>query len=539
MFDDLLDGLMELPAAALDGRIREIELERRRLDAELAAAIAVAERRQLPAVDGHRTTNAYLRATLNCSNAEASRLRGLARTVDRVDGIGDRWLTGALGRSQALRFAGVLGNRRMRGRLPEFAPILLDHAEQLPFRDFSQCVERFVARADEDGAHDARDDSIEHRDAYVHHLGHAVDISASGGDGLTTAELITIHQRFTEAEYRADVDARRAEFGDSADRHPLPRTARQRRFDALVAIFRRGAAAEGLGSTSDPLVNVVIDAGTWARVLAESGLAPITTLTGRAVDPFTGLSRATELLDDLVASPEQLADVRCETSNGVALHSHDVLRAALAGHVRRVIVDAGGVVVDLGRRQRLFSGSARDAARVLFVRCEHPGCELPADLCEIDHVVEWVDGGSTHQANARVLCSSHNTDKTRRRWRSRRATDGRTYTVRADGTIMLPVGVRAPIFPDEDDAEPVDDIEHVTLLAREASIVSPCRVIGTRAAARQVAQAGSAHSANTSSLPIIEKEQRVHRPRMSIRSPSTQVAARFGAPELAASSPMA
>ena len=178
------------------------------------------------------------------------------------------------------------------------------------------------------------DDAIEHRDAHVTHVGGMVDITAHGGDGLTTAELMAIHQRFVEAEYQADVEARRAEFGDAADQHPLPRTSGQRRFDAFVTIFRRAAGAEGLGSTGDPLVNVVIDAATWARVLAVSGLAPTTSLDGRPIDPFTGLARLSDLLDELVASPESLNDLRCETSNGVPLHPHDVLRAALAGHVR-------------------------------------------------------------------------------------------------------------------------------------------------------------------------------------------------------------
>ena len=464
MFSDLLEALTELPDAALDDRIREIELQCRRLGAELAAAVAVAEHRQLPAVDGHRTTNAYLRATFNCSSTEANRLRSRARAIEAIDGLGEAWLSGRLGDSQVTLFASVNRNRRVRDRLPEFAPMLLDHAEQLPYSEWIQCVDRFVARADEDGAHDARDDAIEHRNAHVCDVGGMVDITAHGGDGLTTAELIAIHQRFTEAEYRVDVDARRAEFGDEADQHPLRRTAGQRRFDAMVTIFRQATAAEGLGTTGDPLVNVVVDAGTWARVLAESGLAPTTTLTGEPVDPFTGITRPTDLLDDLVSSPERLADVRCETSYGVALHPHDVLRAALAGHVRRVVVDAAGVVVDMGHRQRLFRGAAREAARLLLLRCEHPGCELPAELCDVDHAAEWADGGATDQTNSRIRCSGHNVEKTRKRWRSKRATNGRTYTVRADGTIMLPVGVRPPTFPDEDDD--AHEIERLAQLAR-------------------------------------------------------------------------
>ncbi len=366
MFTEVIEGLLELSDDNLDGRIRAIESERRRLDAELAAAISVAEHRQLPTVDGHRTINAYLRATINCSSSEASRLRGLSRAVDRVHGLGDAWFAGHIGQSQATRFSVLHGNRRVRDRLGEFAPLLLEKAEQLPYADFATCVDRFVARADTDGAHDERDDALEHRDAQVRPVGGMIDIAAHGGNGLTAAEMISIHQRFTEEEYRNDVEARRAEFGDAADEHPLPRMANQRRFDAIAAIFRRAATAEGLGSTSDPLVNVVIDVATWSELLSESGLAPASSLAGQPIDPFTGLPQPHELLAELAGADAELSDRRCETSNGVALPPHDVLRAALAGHVRRVVIDGDGVVTDLGRRQRLYTGPAREAAKILI-----------------------------------------------------------------------------------------------------------------------------------------------------------------------------
>jgi hypothetical protein len=320
-------------------------------------------------------------------------------------------------------------NRRVCDRVGEFAAILLDHAEQLSYSEFSHCVDRFVTLADIDGAHDGRDDAIEHRDAHVSAVGGIVDIAAHGGDGLTTTELIAIHRRFIDAEYRTDLEARRGEYGDAAEQHPLARTAGQRRFDALVAIFRRAAGAEGFGATGDPLVNVVIAADTWAQMLAASGLAPIRSLDGRPVDPFTGLTRPSDLFDDLLGSPESLADRRCETSSGITLHPHDVLRAALAGHVRRVIVDASGVAIDMGRRRRLLHGPARQAARLLILRCEHPGCELAAELCDIDHADEWAQGGPSDQRNSRIRCNTHNIDTTTHRWQSKRATNGRTYTI--------------------------------------------------------------------------------------------------------------
>ena len=477
MFEELVEELVALTDDEIVARIEANELERRRLDAEMSAALAIAEHRGLDGRDGHRSMTAFCRARLNWSTSEAGRRLGLARAVDHVPGLGASWFAGRFGISQATQFSRAHGNRRVRDRLGSFAPLLLDDAEQLPYSDFAIAVDHFVKLADEDGAHDDRDESVDGRRARVVAVGGSLDLRASGGDGLSAAEMIAVFDRFVDAEFRSDVEARRLEHGDLADGFALRRTDRQRRFDALLQIFRTAAAATSAGSPSEPLVNIAIDAHTWGRLLVDAGLSTSTDLTGRSIDPFTGLP-----VDDTERLGDDLLEGRCcETSNGVQLHPHDVLRAALAGHVRRVVVDSRRVVIDMGRRQRLFTGNARQAARLLVRRCEHAGCELPADWCEIDHVEEWDrDLGRTDQWNAAVHCAAHNRDKHRRRWRTRRATNGVTYTERADGTLILPVGVRPPRFDDTDDTDgndagdrsdgddPVDSPEHIARLTRLA-----------------------------------------------------------------------
>jgi hypothetical protein len=133
-------------------------------------------------------------------------------------------------------------------------------------------------------------------------------------------------------------------------------------------------------------------------------------------------------------------------------------------------------VIDMGRRQRLFTGAAREAAMLLVLRCDHPGCELPADWCDVDLAVVWATGGTTDQTNSGIECNTHNTTKTKRRWRTKRATNNRCYTIRPDGTIMLPVGARHPTFPnhphdDGDDGAAhqdhcIDDVEELEQIAR-------------------------------------------------------------------------
>jgi hypothetical protein len=117
----------------------------------------------------------------------------------------------------------------------------------------------------------------------------------------------------------------------------------------------------------------------------------------------------------------------------------------MLGRIRRVVVDSAGVVVDMGRTQRLFNHNARTAATMLTTHCTHPGCTLPATWCDIDHADEWArDNGRTDQANADIRCNTHNVFKHQHRWRTRTDTTGRPYSIRADNTIVLPVGERPP-----------------------------------------------------------------------------------------------
>ncbi len=114
---------------------------------------------------------------------------------------------------------------------------------------------------------------------------------------------------------------------------------------------------------------------------------------------------------------------------------------------------------------RLFEGPARDAAKLLIKQCQHPGCDLPSDWSDVDHNQEWNNEGETNQDNAGVLCSKHNTAKHTLKLKRKRAANGISYTIRPDGTIILPVGARTPQFDRDDPPDDPDEIrreEHIT-----------------------------------------------------------------------------
>jgi len=315
------------------------------------------------------------------------------------------------------------------------------HGEQLLFKDFTIAVAHIVSNADQDGTHLDRDTAIEHRNAHALINGAELDVSVVGGDPLTAAEIVEIFGVVYQQEFDTDVAARTAEFGHDTANHPLRRSPAQHRHDTFIRIFRAGDAAitadvnAGKQPIAKIVVRIVIDEVTFRHILADAGLAPAG-MIGDAIG-------------ELTADPAGLLDRKCQMSDGTPIHPHDALRALLDGYVQRVVIDANSVITDMGRESRLFTGHARQAALLLVTHCDHPGCDLPADWCDVDHNIEWANGGRTDQANARPRCSTHNRFKSRNRWQSRQATNGHHYTIQQDGTIIRPIGARPPTFADD------------------------------------------------------------------------------------------
>ena len=113
------------------------------------------------------------------------------------------------------------------------------------------------------------------------------------------------------------------------------------------------------------------------------------------------------------------------------------LAAAVTGHVRRVVMDAKSVVIDMSRTQRLYRGSARIAALLQGLRCTWPGCGRSTRI-HIDHIDEWHDDGVTDQANAGRECNPHNQFKSTG-YHVYRDEHGRWHTYRPDGTEIAAV----------------------------------------------------------------------------------------------------
>ncbi|MEI6251462.1 MAG: HNH endonuclease signature motif containing protein [Mycobacteriaceae bacterium] len=96
------------------------------------------------------------------------------------------------------------------------------------------------------------------------------------------------------------------------------------------------------------------------------------------------------------------------------------------------------------------------AALAEFIRCRDlccrfPGCDKPAEVCDIDHSIPYGLGGPTHPSNLSLKCRAHHLLKTfwsgQKGWREQQFSDGtiiwtspsgRTYTTTPGGALFFP-----------------------------------------------------------------------------------------------------
>ncbi|MBI5090774.1 MAG: HNH endonuclease [Actinobacteria bacterium] len=291
----------------------------------------------------------------------------------------------------------------MREQLVEAVPQLLRHAAGEPASRFREIVRDWVNLVDQDGSDSAARRALEQRSATLSISDHGFVLQVVGptADGV---ELRAALRERCRIERAADWAACKAQHGDQACPALMPRTDRQRRYDALMEL---------LGARTDAVVNYMVDARTFDRTAAS--------LFGAAVT-------------DDAAGPDDLRRWCSRTTDGTFVPPAEIVLAAIRGRIRVVVTDDRGVVLHMGRLRRLFTGPMREAVLMSATRCTHPGCETPSGDAQADHLLPHSRGGATATVNGAPACGTHN------RWRyttgARTMLDDEGYwrTYRSDGT---------------------------------------------------------------------------------------------------------
>lgn len=112
------------------------------------------------------------------------------------------------------------------------------------------------------------------------------------------------------------------------------------------------------------------------------------------------------------------------TSAGVDISPAQARRLACGAGIIPAVLGSQSVVLDQGRRQRLYTTAQRNAVALRDGGCCWDICDRPAAWCETHHLVPWSEGGSTSIDNGAMFCSVHHHLLHTGEWQARRATDG-------------------------------------------------------------------------------------------------------------------
>ncbi|MDZ7676587.1 MAG: DUF222 domain-containing protein [Acidimicrobiales bacterium] len=407
------------PRELLEG-IRDLEVVRRRLDAATDVLVEHCEATAAFVEDGHKSTKSCIKHLGRLSGGEALARTQTVRAWKQLPTVTEAYRSGKIPTGCMRAVARVAANPRIRALLEVADPVFAEMATELGHDDFCAWLKDWERLADADGAAHAAERDHERRGARL--VQNEIDgtwrLESDHGD-LQGAAMADIFDAFVQAELDADVGWAKEHLGDGWTPDQLPRTPRQRRADALFAIFRRAMAQPADAKNPEPLVSIVFgDDDLETEVRRQCG-------------------------DPVSADPTRVEDTVCSTVSGHRIHPSSALAALMVGYIRRIVTDADSNVIDLGRRRRFFTGSARDAAFIQALLqksgtgCLFPGCDTPHRRLQVDHTRAYGTGGATAPHNSDLSCGVHNRLK-EHGFRPLRQPDGGWVVLRPDDTPVTP-----------------------------------------------------------------------------------------------------
>jgi hypothetical protein len=356
-----IDTLLDVdPAELTDDELHEfvtrLQRQRHRLAAVAATTISAWDARLVWADNGARTAATRLANDTSTAPSTAGTEIRRARQLRTMPATTAALAAGELSTDHV----DLLARANQPWRNADFADhetTLVGHCTTLRFHDARKLVDYWCARAD---ATAAEDHAERQRNA-----AHLTVASTLDGTVVINGVLDPIGGAIVETELtRLEHDLFLTD-----QRNGVTRTAAQRRAAALVEMATRSATAPADGRRPKPLFTALVGDHT--------------------------MSQLCELANGTITTPGQL--------------THWVADADL----ETVLFDGPTTIISVSRR-RSFTGALRRAIQVRDRHCQHrSGCDVPADRCDIDHIVPYAHDGVTSQFNGRAECIPHNRDSDR------------------------------------------------------------------------------------------------------------------------------
>jgi hypothetical protein len=357
--DDLagvIDSLLDVdPAGLTDGELHElvtgVQRLRHRLAAVAAEAISAWDRRMVWADNGARSAATRLANDTSASTSSTGVEIRRARQLRSMPATAAALAAGELSPDHVDLLAKA--NRPWRNAsFADHEDTLVEQCKVLRFSDARKMVDYWCVRADADAAEDhaERQRNAAHLDVSSTLDGTVVinGLLDPIGGSIVSNELTRLEREL----YLAD------------QRNGVTRTASQRRAAALVEMATRSATAPADGRRPRPLFTALVGDETLSRL--------------------------------------------CELANGTVITPGTIFQYAGDADLEVVLFDGPSTVVSVSHR-RTFTGALRRAVQVRDRHCQHEsGCDVPADDCDIDHVVPHAADGPTSQFNGKAECHPHN-----------------------------------------------------------------------------------------------------------------------------------
>jgi hypothetical protein len=365
---EAIDELIDMDPSLRCGReeVAFMECELQRLQYAMSTSVADFDQWGAFLVDGAKTATAWIDTISHLPKNEAKAQLRRGRALSGLPVAAAAWRAGEIGAAQLDALI------RVKSPVTEEAlardeGLLVDYARTMKFAPFRNALAYWEQLADQDGTDEAAMTRAARRDVYL--------VPGTGGFfgrmqfDLIEGAIVAKELERLEAElFDADWAEAQEELGRDPLPHELARTPAQRRADAMVEMATRSGSTRGSeGRRPEPLFTVVIDYPTLFGRISQLESGPV-------VPPGSLLRwMDTATFERIVFSPRKRAE--CSVT------------------------------------ARFFTGATRRAIEVRDLECCHEFCDIPADQCQMDHIVPHSQGGLTIQENGQVLCGRHNRER--------------------------------------------------------------------------------------------------------------------------------
>ena len=369
-----------LPDAALGELIVGLERVARRAQALQARAVRVFDARDAANGAGAASTACWLRDRLRLADRDARQAVGLARALDRLPVMSAALAAGQVTVAHARTLAGQTKSLDP-AVVADGEPFLVDCARRLDPLRFATVVRRWVATV----APEAFERDTERR-----YDARWLAVAATYAGMVSVSGLLDPEGgAIVQAALDALVAANKPDDGRSRE---------QQRADALVDLVELARAHELLPVPGGARPEILVHVPAAALAAGPAGhVAPGAARGGPGDGPggSGGLATAVARL-----GPATL-------STGAPLTGGAVERLVCDGRLRRLVLDALAVPVELGRATRVVPPALRKYVALRDGGCRYPGCPRGAGFCEAHHVIFWRHGGPTSADNLVLLCRYH------------------------------------------------------------------------------------------------------------------------------------